>query len=255
MKTIALLAAAATAAVLSAPASARLLADREVPGMPGVLLLDDLALAVRTGATDADAVAMYSWIRGGSNQARGFGSRAQYIAAAATPEFAALAPLHLVYAKRASVRTASRFLLPVASFSITGDGSVVDGATGLYTFAPAIDGSRLRVNGPDASTVCATTERRQYCVYVAGTGAELNALRPTAQAVFAQLPVSLLDGKTASSRVLRESGVIAWEIELPSAEAPYAASGARTVNARYVRTVLLGGGARPVAASAPAGPR
>lgn len=241
----------AALACLASTAGARLLADKDVPNMAGVRVMDDLTLAVRTGATDADAVAMYFWVRGPSTQSRGFAARAQPISMLATRDFATVAPSQLVYAKRQLAREATRFLLPVATFQIRGEVVGTDASKAALSFLPAVDGNRLRLSGPDTSSVCSTTERRQYCVLVKGAGAEVNNLRTVAQSVFSRLPMQLVDGLSQASMSLRENGVLAYEIEIPATEKPYAAAGARVVNARYLRTVLLANG-QPVAASASA---
>ena len=213
--------------------------------MQSVLLLDDVTMAVATGASDEVVENTIAWVgKATEDKGRDFAVHAQRLTALAFRDGLNLAPRKTAVHRRAEVAQTKHFLLPFAEISTVAKndcGALMCSASKEFFKLQAVEHKSRITYSEDGIDVCTTTDRNRFCLRLVGMPAGSN-LSGTWNAM-GVMP------KSAFEKVLPVFGSAEWnkntllgvEIEVLD-RAPQAINGARTIIAKPLRLVMFNHG-------------
>lgn len=213
--------------------------------MQDVLLLDDITMAVLTGASDEVVEATVDWVtQARAAGAKDFGVYTQRLTALAFRDGLNLAPRKTALHRRAEVGKTNRFLLPFASIKTMPKhdcGPMFCSDSKQFFKLEAIEYQSRVSYSADGVDVCSTTSRNRFCVRLLGVDPSQKLSRPwnamgerPGEAFAAARP-------HFGSDEWNKNTLLGVEIEVVDRK-PMAIDGARFITARPVRLVMFNHG-------------
>lgn len=198
--------------------------------LQGVVLADDVTMALIAGAPDYQAMDTARWVtQSDFSEELGYQRYTQRVTQLAFRDGLNISPLSAVVNRRQEVQRAKRFLIPVGPIE------TIKEAGGFFRLRARDMDSRTRYT-PEGADICTTTKRSRFCVRLPDvTGVTLsqrwNQTLPVMGAIF--------EGYTPHfmSEDWKRHTMLAVEVELID-RTPVAIDGARTVTAKPVSLVV-----------------
>lgn len=207
-------------------------ADGRQTCMQGVLLVDDITMAVLAGAPDHLALDTARWVtQSDFREELGYLRYTQRVTQLAFRDGLSLSPLSAVVNRRVEVNRAKRFLIPVGPVETL----KIHGQPGFVRLVAKDMDSRTRYS-PEGADICSTTLRARFCVRLPDVkGITLSQLWNRVPAFM----TALFEGMTPHfmSTEWMSKTMLAVEVEMLE-RTPVSIDGARVVTARPVSLVV-----------------
>lgn len=201
--------------------------------MKGVVMLDDVTMALLVNAPDSDAAESVEFIRLIKPETeRGWNALTPRIALMGIAGFNTTAPRSIVTARRADTVKTDRFLLPVAKIDAAID------RTGAGVQMNAIfDDDRVRVN-ETSTDICSTTDKRQYCVRIENVGRANSPQKMFAASGFEKNTIQAFESHSPSPGSSEwNKMLLSFEVEVIDRK-PLAIDGARYIRVKARKIII-----------------